>query len=232
MLVCRASQTAGDFCYHLKSRTMQRLRRENQCPWCGAEVSHGAGFCARCGHSVLPSEEQMRAAVAANDRPSSVASSATSAPQFSPEHETERIIFTTRPTLLFISMGYLVALVASFLTMIACASLGVRAFVSLPLALFFLLFPALFHMRRNSVRYTLTDARMEIARGLLMRTTRNIPLRSIQDVTVSSALLKRLFGLGDLIIENASDQGGLTVLSDLHRPRRYADLFLRELRRR
>ncbi len=143
----------------------------------------------------------------------------------------ERVIFKTRPTLLFIIVGYSICALLSIVVMITLARLGVSAPISLLGALFFLLFPAYYHIRRNAQRYTLTDSRVEIDRGVLVRTTRNVPLHKIQDVTVSASVLKRLIGVGDLIIENASDLGGATVLRNIHGPRRHADLLLRELRR-
>ena len=87
-------------------------------------------------------------------------------------------------------------------------------------------------LKRNMVRYTLTDSKIEIDTGLIARTTRNIPLTKIQDVTVSASIPQRLLGFGDLIIDNASELGGSTVLHNISKPRHYADLLLRELRRK
>jgi uncharacterized membrane protein YdbT with pleckstrin-like domain len=100
-----------------------------------------------------------------------------------------------------------------------------------PLALALLLIPAFYHIKRNTVRYTLTDSKIEIDQGLIARTTRNIPLRNIQDVTVSSSIPQRMLGFGNLIIDNASETGGTTILRNINDPRHYADLLLRELRR-
>jgi hypothetical protein len=38
-------------------------------------------------------------------------------------------------------------------------------------------------------------------------------------------------GFGDLIVDNASEVGGTIVLHNINKPRHYADLLLRELRR-
>ena len=99
------------------------------------------------------------------------------------------------------------------------------------IALALLLVPAYKHLKRNTVRYTLTDSKIEIDQGLVSQTTRNIPLRNIQDVTVSSTVLQRLLRFGNLVIDNASETGGTTVLRNIPDPRRHADLLLRELRR-
>jgi uncharacterized membrane protein YdbT with pleckstrin-like domain len=100
-----------------------------------------------------------------------------------------------------------------------------------PLGLALLLIPAFYHVKRNTVRYTLTDSKIEIDTGFISRTTRNIPLRNIQDVTVSASIPQRILGFGNLIIDNASETGGTTVLRNINDPRHHADLLLRELRR-
>ena len=53
----------------------------------------------------------------------------------------------------------------------------------------------------------------------------------LQDVTVSASIPQRLLGFGDLIVDNASELGGTTVLHNISNPRHYADLLLRQLRR-
>ena len=98
-------------------------------------------------------------------------------------------------------------------------------------ALALLLVPAYHHVRRNMLRYTLTDSKIEIDEGFVSQTTRNIPLRNIQDVTVRTTVLQRVLKFGNVVVDNASEEGGVTVLRDIPDPRRHADLLLRELRR-
>ena len=146
--------------------------------------------------------------------------------------EIERTIFTARPTLLFIKMGYGLAMLGAILLVILLSGfISVPWYISVPLGLALLLIPAFYHAKRNTVRYTLTDSKIEIDQGFVARTTRNIPLRNIQDVTVKASIPQRILGFGDLIIDNASETGGTTVLHNINDPRHYADLLLRELRR-
>ncbi|MEJ7615491.1 MAG: PH domain-containing protein [Pyrinomonadaceae bacterium] len=189
-------------------------------------VQAGTNYCGSCGRQVSRTDEEE----------TRVARSIAAPPAHTPLHtrevaESERIVFKTRPTLLFIALGYAIAVVFSLMAVMVFARLGVSASVSLLGSLVFLLVPAFYHVRRNAQRYTLTDARVEIDRGVLVRTTRNVPLRTIQDVTVSASVFKRIIGVGDLIIENASELGGATVLRNIHGARHHADLLLRELRR-
>ncbi len=109
--------------------------------------------------------------------------------------------------------------------------LSVPVFVSIPLALALLLIPAYKHLMRNTVRYTLTDSKIEIDEGFISRTTRNIPLRNIQDVSVTTTIPQRLLRFGNVVVDNASDAAGATVLRNIPDPRRHADQILRELRR-
>ena len=148
------------------------------------------------------------------------------------EDEGERVVFTVRPTFLFIGLGYaLAALGAIGLIVLLATFTAFPALYSLLVALPLLLIPAFRHLKRNSVRYTLTDSKIEIDQGFVSRRTRNIPLRNIQDVTVSATIPQRILGFGDLLIENANETGGSTAMRNIPDPRRHADLLLRELRR-
>ncbi len=155
-----------------------------------------------------------------------------STPRGAADDDAERVVFSVRPTMLFVGLGYaLAALAAVGLTVLLARYSPLSAFYSLLVSLPLLLVPAYYHLRRNTLRYTLTDSKIEIDRGLVARRTRNIPLRNIQDVTVSATIPQRLLGFGDLIVENASEVGGTTVMHNIPAPRRHAEMLLRELRR-
>src|SRR5688572_25798652 len=193
------------------------------CTNCGSYVPDGVRFCANCG-TPAPDPEETR-----------IARSQSGVPERQPvDGDLEHVIFTTRPTLIFVKLGYAAAVIAAILLTIVMAMIpGVEVplYVSLPLALALLLIPAYYHLKRNMLRYTLTDSKIEIDYGLIARTTRNIPLTKIQDVTVSATMFQRLLGFGDVIVDNASEEGGTTVLKNINKPRHYADLLLRQLRR-
>ncbi|HEX6043962.1 MAG TPA: PH domain-containing protein [Pyrinomonadaceae bacterium] len=188
------------------------------CSKCGAYVTPSVRFCSNCG-----------AAVDAEATRLARVQSRALEPEIDPN--LEHTIFTVRPTMLFIKTGYALAVVAGIALVFLLATLGLSATISIPLALALLLIPAYYHIRRNMVRYTVTDSKLQIDTGLIARTTRNIPLSKVQDVTVSATIPQRLLGFGDIIVDNASDLGGQTVMHNISRPRQYADLLLRELRR-
>jgi len=145
--------------------------------------------------------------------------------------DVEREVFKVRPTLFFIKLGYGLAALGAIIMVILLAYTPLPTWVSVLLALALLLIPAYYHVKRNMVEYKLTNHKIEIDEGFIARTTRNLPLRNIQDVTVSSSIFQRLMGYGNVVIDNASELGGSTVLRNIHDPRKYADLLLRELRR-
>jgi len=193
------------------------------CNNCGSYIPPGVRFCANCG-SAAPDSEETRIARQQSGIPAGV----------SDDDDLEHVIFTTRPTLIFVKLGYAAAVIGAILLTVLLAmipGIEVPFYVSLPLALSLLLIPAYYHLKRNMLRYTLTDSKIEIDYGLIARTTRNIPLSKIQDVTVSASISQRLLGFGDVIVDNASEEGGTTVLKNINKPRHYADLLLRELRR-
>jgi membrane protein YdbS with pleckstrin-like domain len=188
------------------------------CSTCGAYVTPSVRFCSNCGAAV--DSEQTR-----------IARIRSQALQTGEDSDLERTIFTVRPTMLFIKTGYALAVLGGIALVFLLASIGLPATISIPVALALLLIPGYYHLRRNMVRYTVTDAKLQIDTGLVARTTRNIPLSKVQDVTVSASTPQRLLGFGDIIVDNASEIGGSTVMHNISRPRHYADLLLRELRR-
>lgn len=201
-------------------------------------MAPGARFCAGCGAPAIDPEMTRYAGSQQVHQPF-VAPPAQPAPPpaYNPvarrerANEEERQIFQTRPTLLFIKIGYGLAALGAILMIVILASVNSPWWIALPLALGLLLIPAFYHIKRNTIQYTLTNHKMEIDEGFIARTTRNLPLRNIQDVTVSASVTQRLLGYGDVVIDNASELGGSTVLRNIHNPRHYADMLLRELRR-
>ncbi len=193
-----------------------------RCTNCGSTINPNSRFCDQCG-APAPDAEETRIA-----RPQS------SVPVRHDDDDIEHVVFTVRPTMLFIKIGYAAAIMGAILLTVLLAMVrfvDIPWFYSLPVALGLLLIPAYYHIKRNMVRYTLTDSKITIDHGLIARTTRNILLTKIQDVTVTASIPQRLLGFGDVVVDNASEVGGTTVLHNINNPRHYADLILRELRR-
>ena len=135
---------------------------------------------------------------------------------------------------MFVKVGYaLAALGALFLAAFTSVFLSswISVWLSVFIGLLLFLIPAYYHFMRKMVSYKLTESKLEIDEGFISRTTRSVPIRRIQDVTVSSTVLQRMLGFGNLTIDNASDDGGKVVLKNINTPKFYADVLLRQMRR-
>ena len=194
------------------------------CQKCGARNSDEAVYCQKCG-SLLEAEEETRVA--------------RQLPKDEIRDEIQREekqIFSVRPTLMFVYAGYAAAVAGAFLMVVFLYYFGQLIGIDIPwwlsilAGLLLLLIPAFYHFKRNIVRYTLTDSKIEIDEGFIFQNTRNIPLRSIQDVSVSSTITQRMLGFGNLIIDNANEDGGKIVLKNINTPKQYADILLRQMR--
>jgi membrane protein YdbS with pleckstrin-like domain len=151
----------------------------------------------------------------------------------------ERGVFTLRPAFLFVGIKYTIAAVVWLMATAIVAAIA--SYTSLPAAIgaaivalvgiVVFVKPVLAHIRRQRQLYTLTTHKLEIQQGFLSTTIRNIPLSKIQDVTVTTSILGRLLGLGDIRIDNASENLGQVVIKGVRDPKRYADMLLAELRR-
>jgi uncharacterized membrane protein YdbT with pleckstrin-like domain len=190
------------------------------CTKCGAKNSDEAIYCQKCG-TLLEAEEETR--LAKREIESDNAATADS---------DERQIFSITPTLMFVKIGYVLAAIGA-LSLVALIRVFIQpesAWISILLGLSLFLIPAYFHLKQKIVRYTLTDSKIEIDEGFIFQNSRNIPLRSIQDVSVSSTIAQRTLGFGDLVIDNASEDGGKIVLKNINTPKKYADILLRQMR--
>ena len=193
------------------------------CTKCGAKNSLDAVYCLKCG-KMLEAEEETRIA-----RPPKIAA-------IEANDDAEREIFSIAPTMLFVKIGYGLAilgalfLVAFLFSFEGLTGIKIHWLISVLAGLSLLIIPAFYQLKRKLVRYTLTDSKIEIDEGLISRTTRNVPLRTIQDVTVSATVVQRMLGFGNLIIENAGENAGKITLKNINSPKKYADILLKQMR--
>ena len=191
------------------------------CNKCGQTLPEGSRFCNSCGSQTL-------SANGPTDGPVAVAS-----------YADEQEIFTLRPTMIFVLVRYIVA---ALITIAAAALMGILSsrsgvspqisfFVILGVALLAFSNPVYKHILRKREVYSLTNHKLEMRYGIIAKIVRNIPLRNIQDVTVTASVWQRFLNLGDIEIDSASEAGKI-ILDDIHHPERYANQILAELRRR
>lgn len=195
------------------------------CIKCGADNLETASFCRKCGAAIVEEEETRVAA----RKVELVAEPRNRSEPDSPE----AVVFEISPTLLFVKAGYVASALGALLV-VAIFSMfftSVPAWIAVIIGLLLLLIPAFFHVKQKMIRYTLTDSKLEIDEGFIARKMRSVPIRRIQDVTVAAGVTQRLLGFGDLMIDNASDEGGKIVLKNIDKPKHYADVLLRQMRR-
>jgi uncharacterized membrane protein YdbT with pleckstrin-like domain len=187
------------------------------CTKCGANNSDEAIYCLKCGNA-LEAEEETRIARKVTDE--------------NDGEDEERKVFSISPTLMFIKMGYVLAAIGALLlvALFAVVAPSLSIWIAIPFAFALFLIPAYYHLRQRMVRYTLTDAKIEIDEGFIFQNSRNVPLRSIQDVSVSSTITQRMLGFGNLVIDNASEDGGKIILKNINTPKKYADILLKQMR--
>ncbi|MCB1022997.1 MAG: PH domain-containing protein, partial [Acidobacteria bacterium] len=187
----------------------------------GSENSDEAIFCLKCGNKfdgVLEEETEVAKRSVIDD-------------------DEEEHIFSIRPTLLFVKAGYVLAAIGAFFIVAIFGLLSqlinyqIPYWFSIPAGLSLLLIPAYFHLKQKMVHYTLTDSKICIDEGLISKTTRNVPLRIIQDVTVSANFFQRALGFGNLEIENANENDGKILLKNIDSPKNAAETLLKQMRR-
>lgn len=185
-----------------------------RCPDCGQINPEGSRFCNHCGARLSPAPQALVSEII----------------------DDEQIIFVIRSTLVFVMVRY------ALVVLLTLAAGGVYWYANqrrpntLPwwvvlIVAVVALLPALYHhiLRQREI-YTLTNHKIEFTYGLIAKLRRNIPLRNIQDVTVTRSILERLLGIGDIVIDSAAQEGRIP-LRNIHEPERYADMILHEIRR-
>src|SRR5216683_1619513 len=104
------------------------------CSNCGSYIPPGVRFCSNCG-TPAGDPEATRIARVQTGHPV----------QNELNEDLEQVIFTVRPTMIFIKLGYALAVLAAFAVVLLLAWIDVPALISVPLALALLLVPAYYH---------------------------------------------------------------------------------------
>jgi putative membrane protein len=221
------------------------------CPQCGNRLTPESLFCNRCGSKApnLRETEPRRGGrpTTSPPRPARRAPIVPSIPDQEafdeyeedyPERNDEnyrgdsadqnQVIFSINPTFFEVLPSYLLAIVLSLIATAAVAYARANLVVALILAAIFFIMPIIRHIKLNHTVYTLTASKVEIRTGILSKSAQSIPLRHIQDVTVSETLKERLIGIGDVLIDSAALDRKM-AMNNIKNPRKFADLILDQL---
>lgn len=132
-----------------------------------------------------------------------------------------------RPSMKLIKVGYVCAL------LVVCAAVFVHYkylvdqyqpnYPYLPIAsLLILLWPIKRHLRRQTVKLTISGDKLRYETGLASKSTRIIQLPKVQDVRVIQSLPQRILNVGDLSVETAGESSRL-VVENLDGPQQLAE---------
>ncbi len=104
------------------------------CSNCGSYIAPGVRFCSSCGS---PANDPEATRIARSQTGTAL--------QGDKSDDLEHAIFTVRPTLLFVKLGYAAAVIGAIIAVILLARIDVPAVISIPLALALLLIPGYYH---------------------------------------------------------------------------------------
>jgi membrane protein YdbS with pleckstrin-like domain len=140
----------------------------------------------------------------------------------------ENVIFTIYPAFYEVANQYFLAILLSIAATALIAYLNLPLWIAMVFAAVCFLRPIYRHIQNNHTVYRLTTTKIEIKSGLFSITSRNIPLRHIQDVSVSETFKERLIGIGDVVIDSAAIEGKI-LMRNIRNPRKYTDMILNQL---
>jgi len=83
-------------------------------------------------------------------------------------------------------------------------------------------------LQYHFTNYTLTNQRLIIKMGILVRNTDEIELYRVKDLKSNASILNRLAGIGSILITTTEVQGGIFALDNIRQPEEVREL-MREL---
>jgi uncharacterized membrane protein YdbT with pleckstrin-like domain len=132
-----------------------------------------------------------------------------------------------RPTLKFVRAGYIAALLVIAAGFVVQQQYMPEGPWWMPLVLcVFLIWAISRHIRRRTLKLTLTADKLRSETGMFSKSTRTIQLAKVQDVRVDQSFAQRLLGVGSIAIETAGE-GSRLVLADIDQPQTLADEIMR-----
>lgn len=141
----------------------------------------------------------------------------------------EETIFVIYPAFYEVGTQYFLAILLSIAATASIAYLTTLPFwIPLIFAAALLIKPIYRHIQNKNTVYRLTPTKIEIKSGIFSVKSRNIPLRHIQDVSVSETFKERLIGIGDVVIDSAAVEGKI-LMRNIRNPRKYADMILDQI---
>ena len=81
----------------------------------------------------------------------------------------------------------------------------------------------------TSIKYTITESRVIVEKGILLQKKNYMPFNTIQDVSRSQSLLGKIFSVGTITLYSAYD-GKELELKDVSSPKKVEDIIFENMR--
>jgi uncharacterized membrane protein YdbT with pleckstrin-like domain len=140
------------------------------------------------------------------------------------------VIFSINPAFYPVTSSYVLSIFSALLLAMIISFFNGGFFLAMAIASIAFVPSFIKHIRHIHTIFTLTSIKLEISEGLFSKSTRNIPLRHVQDVAVRENFKERMLGIGDIIVDTPAMDSKL-ILNNVNNPRHYADLILEQLER-
>jgi len=129
-----------------------------------------------------------------------------------------------RPSMKFVKAGYVAALLVILVVTFLYFRYRQENYPSWPpaVSILLLLWPLKRHLRRQTIKLTISGEKLRYETGLASKSTRIIQLPKVQDVRVIQSLGQRMFDVGDVSIETAGENSRL-VVENLDSPQQLAE---------
>jgi putative membrane protein len=135
------------------------------------------------------------------------------------------------PSMKAVYAGYVVAIAIAGFVMWAIRQYATNPppwLYAVPLAA--LIPPVKAHIQRMTITLRFHDDHLTLQTGFFSRTRRTVDTAKIQDVTVHQSFGQRMVGVGDLVMEDAGETGGINM-PGIDRPRMIADEIIASSKR-
>jgi len=162
----------------------------------------------------------------------------------------ETVLFKGRPHVFFscklifllvMVLGSLSFLAPLFLTFIAEIQVQLVGFINIPLTTYtsFLILIISFLiiawmlwilLKWRATEYIITNFRIVLKEGILIRKSHHMPFNHIQDITVSQGIFRRIVSIGHVIVVNAYDLTDIEF-KDVHNPEVIQEMIFNEMNR-
>lgn len=160
----------------------------------------------------------------------------------------EKVLFKGRPNLFFgckniflllVLLGAISYLAPMILSFVAEIQVHLVNYINLPLTTYatfaiviiivlIIVWILWILLNWKATEYIITNFRVVLKEGILLRKSHYMPFNHVQDITVSQGVFRRIFSIGHVIVVNAYDLTNIDFI-DVHNPEDIQELIFNEM---